>query len=124
MVFRIARIIKNQLNKEQIMKFSIIVLASVMFAIATQPIFAGPRLYDRQTGKYLGDLSANPYAANSTSNPYGTYGSKYGNTINNPYSQYGSRYSADSPNNPQAANPPVIIDGGLPGMMPDMGIGY
>lgn len=59
---------------------------------------------------YLGDLSTNPYAPNSTSNPYGQYGSPYSpNSINNPYGQYGSPYSPNSANNPYATNPPKII---------------
>lgn len=70
-----------------------------------------PQLRDRQTGKYLGNLSANPYDPNSTSNPYGQYGSKYSpDSINNPYGQYGSPYSNDSANNPYATNPPAIVD--------------
>jgi hypothetical protein len=55
-----------------------------------------PHLQDRQTGKYLGNLSSNPYDANSVSNPYGRYGSPYSN---------------DSPNNPYATNPPAIHSG-------------
>jgi hypothetical protein len=70
-----------------------------------------PILLDRQTGKYLGNLSNNPYDPDSVSNPYGRYGSRYSpDSINNPYSKYGSRYSNDSVNNPYATNPPVIID--------------
>ncbi|MEO7320389.1 MAG: hypothetical protein ABIW02_01990 [Nitrosospira sp.] len=70
-----------------------------------------PQLKDRQTGKYLGNLSANPYDPNSTSNPQGQYGSKYSpDSINNPYGRYGSPYSNDSANNPYATNPPAIID--------------
>jgi hypothetical protein len=68
-----------------------------------------PHLIDRQTGKYLGNLSANQYDPTSVSNPYGRYGSEYSaESINNPYGQYGSRYSNDSPNNPYATNPPAI----------------
>lgn len=41
-------------------------------------------------GKYLGELSADRYAPDSVSNPYGAYGSRYSPTsINNPYSPYG-----------------------------------
>lgn len=75
---------------------------------ATEPADA-QQLIDRQTGKYLGNLGGNKYDPNSTSNPYGEHGSKYGNTINNPYSQYGSEYSNDSPNNPYAGNAPAIV---------------
>jgi len=68
-----------------------------------------PIIVDRQTGKYLGNLSNNRYDPNSTSNPYGRYGNQYSpDSINNPYGQYGSRYSPDSANNPYAINPPAI----------------
>ena len=56
-------------------------------------------LYDGD-GNYRGRLSANPYDAESTSNPYGRYGSRYSaDSINNPYGA-GSPYRIDSPNNP------------------------
>jgi hypothetical protein len=71
--------------------------------IVTSVSFAGaPKLYaaDRT---YLGELSDNPYAPDSTSNPYGKYGNPYSpNSINNPYGKYGSQYSPYSPNNPYA----------------------
>ena len=38
------------------------------------------------SAQFLGRLSSNPYAADSTSNPYGRYGSPYSNeSVNNPY---------------------------------------
>ncbi len=91
-----------------------IFVAIILFALAIIPAlhaFAGPpSLVDPNTGKYLGDLSANPYAPNSTSNPYGQYGSRYSpDSINNPYGQYGSPYSSDSANNPYATGAPVIV---------------
>lgn len=62
------------------------------------------------TGKYLGRLSANPYQADSVSNPYGTYGSRYSaNSINNPYGQYGSPYSAKSASNPYTTGGPSVV---------------
>ena len=68
-------------------------------------------IYDKETGKYLGQLGGNQYAPDSTNNPYGRYGSQYSpDSINNPYGTYGSQYSNSSPNNPYATNPPVIID--------------
>ena len=89
------------------MKYRII-LALILFAAYSA--FAQPTLRDRNTGKYLGNLSANPYDANSTSNEYGRYGSKYSpDSVNNEYGQYGSRYSNDSANNPYATNPPAIV---------------
>jgi hypothetical protein len=88
----------------------LLIVAAVL--LTTQLIAnAEPELYDSQTGKYLGQLSSNPYAADSTSNPYGQYGSKYSaDSINNPYGEYGSRYSNKSANNPYATQAPVIID--------------
>jgi hypothetical protein len=68
-------------------------------------------IYDKETGKYLGQLGGSQYAPDSTNNPYGQYGSQYSpDSINNPYGNYGSQYSPNSPNNPYATNPPVIID--------------
>ena len=59
-------------------------------------------------GTYLGELTANPMAYNSTSNPLSQYGSELSPTsINNPYSQYGSELSNQSPNNPYASTPEV-----------------
>ena len=56
-------------------------------------------MYDSQ-GNYRGRLSKNPYDPESTSNPYGRYGSKYSqDSVNNPYGA-GSPYKKDSPNNP------------------------
>lgn len=58
---------------------------------------------------YLGQLSANRYAPNSTSNKYGAYGNPYSSvSTRNPYGQYGSRYSATSANNPYASNAPKL----------------
>jgi len=70
---------------------------------------SGPKLYG-QDGQYLGRLSSNPYAWDSTSNPYGPYGSRYSPTsIRNPYSVYGSPYSSLSPTNPYSTQSPIII---------------
>ena len=77
----------------------------VSFGAQAEP----PHLVDGKTGKYLGELSNDRYDADSTSNPYGRYGSKYSpDSVNNPYGQYGSKYSNDSPNNPYATNPPQV----------------
>ncbi len=54
-------------------------------------------------------LSTNPYAADSTSNPYGRCGSRYSaDSINNPYGRYGSPYSPYSVTNPHATEAPTI----------------
>lgn len=86
-------------------------IISVMFTVLAATVVQAepPHLRDRQTGKYLGNLSANPYDLNSVNNSHGRYGSAYSqDSINNPYGQYGSRYSNDSPNNPYAVNSPSV----------------
>lgn len=83
---------------------AIILLTSV--SVSAQP----PHLVDRQTGKYLGNLSANKYDPNSTSNPFGRYGSQYSpDSINNSHGRYGSQHSNSSANNPYANNAPMIV---------------
>ena len=48
----------------------------------------------------LGELSANPYDPDSTSNPYGRYGSPFSpDSIKNPYGA-GNPYNPSSPINP------------------------
>ena len=74
----------------------------------------GAEIY-AQDGTYLGELSANQFDPNSTSNPYGKYGSEYSPTsINNPYGKYGSEYSSQSPNNPYSTattvQPPSLYE--------------
>ena len=67
---------------------------------ATNPFATdAPRLSDQQ-GNYRGKLSANPYDPDSTSNPYGHYGSPFSpDSIKNPYGT-GNPYSPSSPTNP------------------------
>jgi len=61
--------------------------------------------------QYLGQLSANPYAANSTSNQLGPYGSPYGpESVNNLFGQFGSSFSPKSASNPYAVNAPKLYD--------------
>lgn len=74
------------------------------FLVVVFALFATPASAD-----YLGRLSSNPYLADSTSNPYGRYGSPYSsNSINNQFGRYGSPYSNESVNNPYATNPPHV----------------
>ena len=48
----------------------------------------------------LGNLSANPFDFESSSNPFGK-GSRFApNSINNTFGPYGSPFKPDSPNNP------------------------
>jgi hypothetical protein len=83
----------------------ITLIAFSMTALAQTPI-----LVDPQSGKYLGNYSANQYDPNSISNPYGKYGSRYSpDSVNNPYGKYGSQYSPNSAHNPYAINPPKIV---------------
>ena len=96
--------------------FIVILFSVVALVFVLSPAVgnAGPPiLVDRQTGKYLGTLSSNPYDQDSVSNPHGKYGSQYSkDSINNPVGEYGSPYSDKSINNPYATNPPIILDPG------------
>lgn len=61
------------------------------------------------TRSYLGRYSTNPYDPQSTSNPYGSYGSRYSpQSINNPYGTYGSPYSSKSVTNPYTSGGPRL----------------
>jgi len=78
-------------------------IMSVLLVLA----FGGPSF--AQQPQYLGTLSSNPYAADSTSNPYGQYGSQYSaNSINNSYGLYGSPYSSQSVTNPYTTTAPRL----------------
>lgn len=84
-----------------------LILAAMLVSV---PVLADPPKIYSQDGKYLGTLSNNRYDPDSTSNPYGRYGSKYSpDSINNPYGVHGSKYSNESPNNPYATRAPVIV---------------
>ena len=52
--------------------------------------------------EYLGELSENPYAPDSTANPFGAGSPFKPDGINNPFSQYGSPFSNQSATNPFA----------------------
>ena len=67
--------------------------------------------YNPAYGQELGQLSVNPYAPNSTANPYSPAGSPYSATsVRNPYGQYGSPYSDQSATNPYATDAPKLYD--------------
>jgi len=86
-------------------------LAIIFLVFSAVAYAAPPVLIDPQTGKFLGNLNANPYDQNSVSNPYGQYGSPYSqDSINNTFGEYGSPNSDKSIHNPYATNPPVVID--------------
>jgi len=72
--------------------------------------------------QYLGRLSANPYAADSTANPYSPAGSPYSSTsVNNRFGPYGSPFSSTSARNPYATDAPDIVaeDGTYLGKLSD-----
>ena len=73
---------------------------------------AGPagRHERERRSQYLGRLSANPYAADSTANPYSQAGSPYSSTsVNNQFGPYGSPFSPTSTHNPYATDAPKIV---------------
>jgi len=66
----------------------------------------------RDSGKYLGQLTANKYDPNSVDNPYGKGNQYDSDSVKNPYGQYGSPYSTKSVNNPYATEAPKLYDSG------------
>ncbi|MFM8460144.1 MAG: hypothetical protein ACKOB0_14620 [Chthoniobacterales bacterium] len=65
---------------------------------------------DGDCPEHLGRLSANPYASDSTANPYSSAGSPYSaKSVNNPFGPYGSPYSSTSARNPYATDAPKIV---------------
>ena len=65
---------------------------------------------DAACPEFLGRLSANPYASDSTANPYSPAGSPYSaKSVNNPYGQFGSPFSPTSARNPYATDAPKIV---------------
>lgn len=65
---------------------------------------------DEDCPEYLGRLSANPYAADSTANPYSTAGSPYSSkSVNNQFGPYGSPFLPTSARNPYATDAPKIV---------------
>jgi hypothetical protein len=65
---------------------------------------------DGDCPEVLGRLSANPYASDSTANPYSNAGNPYSaKSVNNPFGPYGSPYSSTSARNPYATDAPKIV---------------
>jgi hypothetical protein len=66
-------------------------------------------LVSAQSYDYLGELSANPYLPDSTSNQFGIYGSPYSyQSIHNEFGPYGSPYSPRSVTSPFAVDTPLV----------------
>jgi len=86
--------------------FHCLVLLILAFVPLTSQ--ANPPVLVAEDGTFLGVDSANPFDLNSTSNPFGLYGSEYSaSSINNPYSLYGSEYSTESATNPYLVSEPL-----------------
>lgn len=93
------------------MKHALPTLIAAVLAVST-PGFSQNRCPDSSDGdcpgRYLGRLSLNPYAPESTANPYGRYGSPYSpDSVNNPYSRAGR-----AARNPFATDTPIVVGEG------------
>jgi len=85
--------------------------ALILAGVLACYLIAGGVDADETSDDYLGQLSANPYDADSTSNPYGRYGNPYSaDSIKNPYGEYGNPYSNQSATNPYATDAPKLYD--------------
>ena len=85
-----------------------LVLVGAIFVLSSESEARSPYLVSPD-GTYLGNLSANKFDPNSTSNPFGVYGSKFSSkSINNKFGTYGSKFSNKSANNPYARRAPRV----------------
>ena len=85
-----------------------LVLVGAIFVLSSESEARSPYLVSPD-GTYLGNLSANKFDPNSTSNPFGVYGSKFSSkSVNNPFGAYGSKFSNKSANNPYATSAPRV----------------
>jgi len=86
-----------------------LIVITIFISISTTSLgLANPPILVAEDGTFLGVDSANPYDLDSTSNPFGLYGSAYSaNSINNPYSLYGSEYSNESATNLYIVSEPL-----------------
>ena len=80
-----------------------------LWAVLISAVLTLPAPANADDGTYLGNLSANPYASDSSANPFGA-GSENANSINNPYGEYGSKTSNKSATNPYATDAPKLYD--------------
>lgn len=74
-----------------------------------------PAIVVGQDGAFLGVVSDDQYADKSICNQYGDFGSPYSSTsVLNKYAQYGGTHSDLGAYNPDAQQPPLIIQNGEP----------
>jgi hypothetical protein len=91
-------------------------VAAVILVVAVTPsivVASGDLLLFGGPGHrvFLGCFGCSKYHPNSVYNQYGLYGNSYGvNSIWNSYGLYGSPYSVWSACNPNAIDPPVVVD--------------
>jgi hypothetical protein len=86
----------------------LILIFILISSLAPSRSLANPPVLVAEDGTFLGVDSANTFDLNSTSNPFGQYGSAYSaSSINNPYSLYGSEYSTESATNPYLVSEPL-----------------
>ena len=70
---------------------------------------SGPPIIVGTDGEYLGRYSRNQFDPNSTSNPFGRYGSEFSpESINNPFGKYGNQFSPDGVRNPFTTGGPNL----------------
>ena len=102
-MFPKARIFKNGYTSRFILEGTKMnkLLVTIATAILCSTVFAQ---------EDLGNLSTNPYAPDSISNPYGAGNPYDRNSVNNPYGRYGSPYSNQSTTNPYATDAPKLYD--------------
>lgn len=99
------------------MTLALMLIASPLFLVLSVMFLAFSLLLCSSTScgaGSLGEMSANQWRYDSTSNAYGPHGSAwtYG-SVNNPYGPNGSEWSTSSATNPYAIDPPTINSSGI-----------
>lgn len=98
------------MKKSEFSTFIRIQLLLIISLIICFVMITGYMIHEAHSEEYLGNLSINPYAPNSTSNHY-TGGNKYKRSgVANPHSKYGNPYSNSSINNPYATRAPKLYN--------------
>lgn len=96
----------------KILACSLLVVTSLVMSSAKSYAATPFYIFAKEGRVFLGCTNCDKYDSDSLNNKYGDYGSSYSRlSIHNAYGDYGSRYSDTSACNPNARNPPIVVDG-------------
>lgn len=95
----------------KILACSLLVVTGLVMSSAKSYAATPLYIFAKEGRVFLGCINCDKYDSDSLDNRYGEYGSQYSSlSIRNAHGGYGSRYSDTSACNPNAMNPPIIVD--------------